>query len=656
MRAAPALLTILALVVPAPAAASSGDPGDSGPFTVRTAEYDLGDLAVVLPSLGGRSELRAKVYAPVDAPGKRPLVVFEHGYHQVCTGETQTWPCPPGEQAVPSFRGYDEPAEALASHGYLVVSISANAVNAGGGRTVDRGGTARGELVLAHLDLWRRWSTTGGGPIRFAGRVDLQNVGLMGQSRGGDGVIAAALLNAGRATPYGVRAVLPLASTDGGRPTLPGVAMNLLTGYCDGDVYDLQGQHHYDDSRYAAADQAPRSTVLVMGANHNFWNSEWTEDDWGFDPDKAPCGTGTPTRLTATEQRAIGRAYIAGFFRLMLGGETSFARFFDGSGARPAAARNTVVHTVAQAPTRLDVSRFDRPLPAGAVSGAVTATTCAGIPGAPVPCVDDPNAGLFPHWVPVLLVPKVPDPAVTALRWTARSGVVRLPVRHDVSRYDALSFRAAGDPASTGELDLTVRVIDGVGRFEDVAVSAVSDALVPLPGLPEHAQPKTLLRTVRIPLGMLRSLDLRDVRAVELRTDRVPRGSVLVSDLAFSSWSRGTTTLPSLPRLSIADAPAIEEGDSGTRTADFVLTLSRPSARPVTAHVETSGFFFDPEIVVPLAQQVTFEPGQTRRTVSVSIRANTSPQADQKFNVAVTTPVNAALFDPWASGIVLDDD
>ena len=65
------------------------------------------------------------------------------------------------------------------------------------------------------------------------------------------------------------------------------------------------------------------------------------------------------------------------------------------------------------------------------------------------------------------------------------------------------------------------------------------------------------------------------------------------SDLAFNSWSRGTTTLPALPRLSIADVSAIQEGDSGTRTADFVMTLSRPSRHAVTAHVETSGFFFD---------------------------------------------------------------
>jgi hypothetical protein len=651
------------------------DPGAPGRYAVDTAEYDLGDLAVELPGLGGRAELRGKVYAPRGAVGKRPLVVFLHGFHEICTGELQVWPCPVGQKAVPSYRGYGAPAEALASHGYQVISISANAVNAGGGKTVDRGATARGELVLAHLDLWRRWSTMGDGPFgkRFVGRVDLSNVGLLGHSRGGDGVVDAALANAFRPAPYGIRAVMPLASTDGGRATIPGVAMSLLMGYCDGDVSDLQGQHYYDDTRYAVNDQAPRSTVLVMGANHNFWNSEWSPgqsetpsiDDWGFNPDNPPCGTATPTRLSATEQQAIGRAYIAGFFRLMLGNETAFAPLFDGSGRRPASAASAEIHVVAQAPaqTRSDVFRFDRPLPAGAVAGGVTATTCSGVPPFEAAkhalpyCVNNPRSDLFPHWVTGFLVPEVPNPAITAVRWNDRTGVVRLQVpSRDVSRYDALSFRAAPDPASAGPQDLTVRVLDVHGRFQDVAVSSVSDALHPLPGQPEDGQPKTMLRTVRIPMAMLRSLDVDDIRAVELRTDRIAQGAIFVSDLAFSRWSRGTTTLPALPSLSVSDTPTVREGDSGTRTADFVVTLSRPSRSRVTVHAETSGFFFDPEIVSPLAEELTFEPGQTRKTISVEIHGNTTPQSDQPFNVALTTPQNAALNDAWGTGLALDDD
>ncbi|MGW6278461.1 Calx-beta domain-containing protein [Kribbella sp. NPDC055071] len=647
--------------------ASAAPAGTSG-FAVDTMEYNLGDLAVELPALNGRSELRGRVYAPRGAAGKRPMVVFLHGFHQYCTGEVQTWPCPAGETAVPSFRGYGAAAEALASHGYVVISVSANAINAGGGKTPDRGATARGELVLAHLDLWRRWSSSADGPFgrRFVGRVDLDNVGLMGHSRGGDGVIAAALANAGRPSPYGIRAVMPLASTDGSRTTLPGVGMSLLMGYCDADVYDLQGQHHFDDSRYAAADNVPRSTVLVMGANHNFWNSEWSaEDDWGHDPDKAPCGSATPGRLTAAEQQSVGRAYIDGFFRLMLGGETALATMFDGSNTLPTSLRPTEVHVVAQMPSssRLDVARFDHPLPKASISGSLTASTCSGVPmdeglsRDPRYCVQDPQADLFPHWVPVLLVPRVPNPAVTVLRWDGLDGVVRLrSPRPDVSSYSALTFRAAPDPEAAGSSDLTVRITDQHGHFEEVAVSAVSDALKPLPGAPEDAQPKTLLRTVRIPLSRLRAVDLHAIRTIELRTDRIPHAAVFVSDLAFSRWSPGTTTLPSLPRLSIADAPTIEEGDRGSRTVEFAVTLSRPSSIPVTVHAETSGFFFDPAIVTPVAKELTFAPGQTVRPFSVVVHGNDVAQSDQHFNVALSVPHNAALADAWAAGTVLDDD
>ena len=59
--------------------------------------------------------------------------------------------------------------------------------------------------------------------------------------------------------------------------------------YCDGDVSNQQGQHFIDDSRYAYDDDVLRSTVWVMGANHNFFNTVWTpgkyaystSDDWG---------------------------------------------------------------------------------------------------------------------------------------------------------------------------------------------------------------------------------------------------------------------------------------------------------------------------------------------------------------------------------------
>ncbi|MGW7684483.1 Calx-beta domain-containing protein [Kribbella sp. NPDC054772] len=659
------------------------DPGALGKYKVDTAEYNLGDEAIELPGLGHKSELRGKVYSPRGALGPRPLVIFLHGRHEVCYGEpthpsddAKPWPCPPGMKAIPSYRGYDAPATALASNGYQVVSISANAVNAWDSEVYDAGAQARAELVLDHLALWRKWSTIGGGPFgaRFVGRIDLQNVGLMGHSRGGEGVARAVVLNADRGGQYGIRAVLPLAPTDFARATVPGVAMSVVLPYCDGDVSDLQGQKFYDDTRYSVdGDAAPRSTVTVLGANHNFFNTEWTpgqsvapsNDDWFGDEKAAPCGTKYAGRLTAKEQQAVGTAYVAGFFRLQLGRETQFLSQFDGSDSRAASAGKAVVRVVSQAPvgSRRDLNDFDKALPAGAVSGKVSANVCAGVADATSKsstpaCMATDDWASAPHWGTAWFAAKTPTTAVTKLKWTGTNGVVRVDVpagQRDVRRFAALTFRAAPDPNGAPKTDLTVRVVDGHGRAVAVPVSAVSDALVRMPGSNDGSGlPKNLLRTVRIPVSSLTGADLRDVRAVELRTDRVASGSAYVSDLGFSSPGLGFSAPATLlPKLSASNV-TVQEGNKGTRTVDFWVRMSRPSIRPVSVYVETNGDLA--ETVGEVARQLVFKPGQVRQKVTVPITGNTRDSYDIKFSLVLSVPHDGLLDESFGHGLVVDDD
>ena len=56
------------------------------------------------------------------------------------------------------------------------------------------------------------------------GRVGLGNIGTMGHSRGGEGVVRHFELNRSQGSPYGVRAVLPLAPTDFNRTVANRVA------------------------------------------------------------------------------------------------------------------------------------------------------------------------------------------------------------------------------------------------------------------------------------------------------------------------------------------------------------------------------------------------------------------------------------------------
>jgi hypothetical protein len=655
------------------------DPGAAGKYGVDVSEYNLGDEVIYLPGLGHRSELRAKVYAPRHAAGPRPLVIFLHGRHAACygtpsvppTGGDKPWPCPAGMKPVPSYRGFDAPAEALASHGYLVVSISANAINALD--AVDDGGAlARAQLVLGHLDLWKRWSSRGGRPYgrRFVGKVDLHNVGLMGHSRGGEDVARAVLLNSELGGRYGIRAVLPLAPTDFTRFTVPGVAMSVLLPYCDGDVVDLQGQKFYDDTRYAVSrDRAPRSTVLVMGTNHNFFNTEWTPgesaapsvDDWS--DGGAPCGPGTNGRLTAKEQQSVERAYVAGFFRLELGREQALMPLFDGSMTRAASAGRAVVRVVAQAPAgqRLDVARLDQQLPAGSVSGSATAAVCAGAGpkrelGTP-PCGTTGSQWQQPHWATGAFVPKAPTTAVTKLEWTGTSGVLRFnlaPGSRDVHKYSALTFRASPGPTGTAQTDLSLRVVDGHGHAVVMPVSRFGDALVRLPGADELALPKILLRTVRVPLSTMSKLDLKDIRTVELRTDKAPNGSVFLSDLAFGTNATGQSGPVKLPVLSVADVKPIAEGNSGTRNVDFWVTISRPSAVPVSTWVETNSGFNSQATEVQ--RRIVFAPGQLRQKVTVSVTANDHDGFDVPIHLVVSLAQQAITGDALAEASIVDDD
>ncbi|MFD0853791.1 hypothetical protein ACFQ07_16250, partial [Actinomadura adrarensis] len=234
------------------------------------------------------------------------------------------WPCKPSPDSpsqrlsIPSYLGYEAPARGLASNGYAVVSISANAINSNDNQlAADYGAQARGQLVLDTLDMLKKADAgahvvhhdafTGRDvtlaqaldgditPSDLVGRLDLGNVGIMGHSRGGEGVVAGSTLN--DALPvhrqFGIRAVLPLAPVDYDRISLPNVVTGTILPYCDGDVENLMGQHIIDDSRHGFRDDVLRSAVLVMGANHNYFNTVWTpggfpastSDDWGFAPD-----------------------------------------------------------------------------------------------------------------------------------------------------------------------------------------------------------------------------------------------------------------------------------------------------------------------------------------------------------------------------------
>jgi hypothetical protein len=126
------------------------DPGVPGHYATLTGDYTLPE--VNLPDVRNPVEMQAVVVAPRDAPESRPLVLFLHGNSGTCYAATRVvggWPCTDGMQPVPSYRGYLQTQQLLASQGYVTVSLSANGIT--GTYDGDGGAQARSSLVRRHL-------------------------------------------------------------------------------------------------------------------------------------------------------------------------------------------------------------------------------------------------------------------------------------------------------------------------------------------------------------------------------------------------------------------------------------------------------------------------------------------------------------------------
>jgi dienelactone hydrolase len=658
----------------------SADPTSPGRYAVSRADYDFGDTALKLSGLGDRVvEERAAVWVPAAAPGPRPMVIFLHGRHSACydpvakkTDNTH-WPCVSGFRPISSYHGYDQSADVLASHGYVVVSISADGINAQDNPYSDDAGTlARGQLVIDHLDLLEQANAgraPGMSPL-LKGKLDLNDVGLMGHSRGGEGMVKAALLDAALPHPYGIKAVLPLAPIDFGRETLPGVPMAVILPYCDGDVSNQQGQHFYDDTRYAdRSDNVMRASLLVMGADHNFFNSEWTpgvsaapsSDDWSNEND-ATCGLNPPTttRLTAAQQYKVGVAYIAGFFRLVMGHETGLAAMFDGSEGRTTSVGAATVLQEGQSSSseRLDVAPLQGPAPNVRFSLAAVGQFCASMadrsPQSGMPsCTQATATGRFPSFTPVNYASNVTATPLLHLSWTSPGTVsVDLPEdRYNIGRYGALTLRAAIDDVSTAT-DLKVSVVDGAGRTQSTTVSSISDALSLLPGT-GTLLPKTWLRTVQWPVTRMTQVNVHDIRRVVIST-ATPTGGVFLSDLAFQSSTVGAGGPSRLPQVSITGT-TVNEGN-GLGTATVSLRLSEAGKLPVIANVQALAGTGTQ--IASGAQQVVIPPRQREVAVRIPVVGDTiqEPTADTVYKVFVVDPTNAVIGQNFAHIIVHDDD
>ncbi|MFC3692955.1 hypothetical protein [Chenggangzhangella methanolivorans] len=363
----------------------------TGPNEVATGSYKFLARDEPLVTNDRKVDLWAEVYRPARLGAKpAPLVVFLHGNHSTCgrfdkdlgvrvddrSDYTDTGECPKGYVVTPNHLGYGYLAEELASWGYVVVSINANrGVTAGDPAPGDFGlNLMRGRLVLRHLALLSAWSRGTGdlSPPKSLGfdprgALDFRQVGLMGHSRGGEGVRAALVQFGDEGSPFPaligdlkIRSIFEIGPVDGQTDRVldaKGVNSMILLPACDGDVYNLQGMKVFDRAVTRKADDdrknAIHGTIAVWGANHNAYNTEWlTTDSRGCHGSKRLFeAVGRSARQEAT---ALGT--LVPFFRATVGpdADADRAALFDPNVTLPKSLKSITAYDRGYLPGPID--------------------------------------------------------------------------------------------------------------------------------------------------------------------------------------------------------------------------------------------------------------------------------------------------------------
>lgn len=263
--------------------------------------------------------INGRVWYP-EGNGPFPLILIVHGNHD------------PLDYSDP---GYGYLGELLASRGFILVSVDENFIN----------GNLRGEsdgrawVLLKHIENWKRWNDSTDGP--FAHKVDMNNIGIMGHSRGGEAVVIAAAFNRLSHYPddanikfnfnYNIKSVFAIAPVDGqykpaGQWTpVENVNYMVIHGSHDGDVSSFNGLRAFQRIRFTDGKPWFKTAWYVYRANHGQWNTVWGNKDNGPRSGRSLDLRGL---ITPQEQQQFSKVTIGAFMEATLHGKSEYLPMF----------------------------------------------------------------------------------------------------------------------------------------------------------------------------------------------------------------------------------------------------------------------------------------------------------------------------------------
>jgi len=136
-----------------------------------------------------------------------------------------------------------------------------------------------------------------------------------------------------------------------------------------------------------------------------------------------------------------------------------------------------------------------------------------------------------------------------------------------------------------------------------------------------------------------------------------PSGVTIAKGTAVGTITNDdTAVVVTPPTVSVADA-SVTEGNSGTRSLAFTVSLSKSSATAISVSYATSnGTATAGQDYTAGSGTITFAPGVVSQTVNVAVTGDTTVEPIETFTVTLSSPSGATLARAAAIGTILTDD
>lgn len=519
--------------------------------------YDLGPI-----SLDQSSEAGVPSTIPVSLTGflglppgvdPVPLVVLLHGRHPGChfaTPDPSQWPCPVSQETR-FDQGLAYLANVLTRNGFavLVPNLNGAFTDTHGARPENRNRLAdqrSQQLIDAHLQ--RLAIASHGGPNPFGrpleGRLNWHQLVLVGHSMGGGAAALSALNRQGQASPerieqgLGTVAALVLVSPTRSYPLadypqayqLADVPTVVILGGCDRDILDYSSLYYLETAYRDQLRRTPVLGLLLLGANHNFFNTAVGYDDYYRRPNHGSlCDPQrSEQRLSRVIQEQWLQRFLVEFLTMVLPDHGISDRAALGLAPdRPA-------------PDRI----YDQPALTNLVWPSQQRYTLFRAEDLAVTYEPSPGLEVIPCRAFHLCEGAERSPAfptVLRLRWRQPDQGLVFPLHpQNLRGFSSLQLRLAGlegVPPSSTSAPLGIVLRDrhgGAVRLDLPPTTAALNPLIRDSNISSLNYPSAL----RIPLAQFRGVDLAALSSLELRFDGIPPGGIDLAGIEFLKGDR----------------------------------------------------------------------------------------------------------------------